>query len=667
MGTNPFAPNQNLPFQKELTEPPQSIQQAQQQQFSGYPQGKLGVTTGLVAKFLAGAAEGRMRQAQRVENENAQKFAAIARLGQQIENDPTLTPEAKSSKTNALIKLQAQMVLSQTGGDKKKSGSDNPVLGFIKGTAERLAGGPLPKKWEGPTTDEILKIVDRGPQDTIQGQAQQIETQAVQALAAWQKANPGKLVTTEALQSSGFMKFAGQAQQMGIQSPAIAAWVKSAQENDARRGREEETEKRLKEEKEYKTGKQQFIKIGAGGLPEGTKDINDKVIPSDHASYEIRDADNRFVGYQDAGAVATARPKFTLGPTSNPLWGSQLGGLKTDKLGTPINLKGQYLPVLDDKKNIVGAVPFNIADSIRLDADGNIIRMQKFSAPRAPTPPGTPGGQQAPRPPGSTSPSTQRKSGQGAAAQTPPVAASAQVKSYADRVQNGDLRLDQVPAKQRGRVSVYLDSLGVKPPVVLSAEAQKTIEATKPVLDQINAAMKALEPLKDDNTPTWVPGSAFFDDYVKYKAGASSQYAGLIANLSMSSILGASRILKGGGGVRAKAIFEEAQQHTPKVGKDSPKLIYEKLLQMKKSIENGNAALYEYGKKSGAAPAPAAPPPPGTSNGRTQGGAPKPLVSPAQTAAPKVSGLTVTFANGSRMVFESQQQLDAFKKEAGIP
>ena len=161
--------------------------------------------------------------------------------------------------------------------------------------------------------------------------------------------------------------------------------------------------------------------------------------------------------------------------------------------------------------------------------------------------------------------------------------------------------------------------------MTLAPDAQKLLAMTAPILDQIQAAKKELEDrgLKDNNHDFY-----FARDRIKYAAGLDSGTTGLIAKLSMAGILGASRILKGGAS-RTKQIFQEAQQHTPNVWKDSPKLVYDKLSQMETSIQNGNAALYEE-QRSGTAPPvkPGMLPPKSSASGPTQ--------------APKIKILSVT-------------------------
>jgi hypothetical protein len=180
------------------------------------------------------------------------------------------------------------------------------------------------------------------------------------------------------------------------------------------------------------------------------------------------------------------------------------------------------------------------------------------------------------------------------------------VQRYASDYSTGKLKLSEIPMKDRNAVMRYMSQAGIETPVSLTPAAQTVLTQIDPVLNQIQAAKESLESTKGNNTPGY-----FFVDRVKYAMGVDTGASGLIANLSMSSILGASRILKGGAS-RTKAIFEEAEKHTPNVWKDSPKLVYDKLSQMEKSILEGKQALMEEGSRTGVVdrqPSRATPPP----------------------------------------------------------
>jgi hypothetical protein len=387
--SNPFGPRQDLPFADELTRQPQATQS--QTQFSGFPQGKLGTAAGIISKFLAGAAEGRMRQAQKIEHDNAQKFSSVARIGQLLDdpkNPLGLTPEARAQKTAAVAKVMAQMVQEQTDGKGKGKGEGadgHPALGFIKNIATRLAGGPLPKKYTGPG-DDVLGILNAKPEETISGQASQLEQGIQQKLAPWQKENPGKPVTTDVLQSTGVMDLINKASRAGVQSPGIESLMKTAQDNDARIGRESEERTKLQAQRDILgTGVEHSENTVA---PPGSKTADGRDIGGKPAK-RITDARGNFLRWDEEAPSASSKPKFRLGATSNPLFGSQLGSLEKDQLGNPINPKGMYIPVYNEEEKVVGAVPANVADSYRLSPDtGDLIRVPKFQAPKAPPPPG---------------------------------------------------------------------------------------------------------------------------------------------------------------------------------------------------------------------------------------------------------------------------------------
>lgn len=397
MATNPYGPKENLPFADALV--PGAPQQSQSQ-FSGF-QGKLGAATGLVAKFLSGVSEGRVKAAEKIENDKAQKFAAIARLGQQIENDPTLTPEAKSQKTGAIMKIYAQQVLDQTGGDKKgkggkdgQDGSGHPALGFIKNIATRLAGGPLPKKWDGPSTEDILKIAAHGPDDTIQGRSQQFET----AIAEKAKVLP-KDYTTDDLQKNGIMQIIGQAQQSGSVTPGMQSLLKTAEDNATRAGKLSEERGKLQIQQDVGgVGGERFEKSVA---PPGTKDRNGQDISGKPANRVTNVKTGQLLGWDAAAPTAADKPKFTT--DSATVLGSQVKGqFPKDYLGNPVSDKGEYRLVKGPDQKPVGVLPRASEGSYRLSPDtGDLERTPKYDAP--PPPPGRAGGSPsatAPTPPG---------------------------------------------------------------------------------------------------------------------------------------------------------------------------------------------------------------------------------------------------------------------------
>lgn len=391
MADNPFAPQQNLPFADALTQQPQSTQSPQQ--FSGY-EGKLGSAAGIVSKFLAGAAEGRMRQAQKIEQQNAQQFSSVARIAQLVDdpkNPLGLTPEARAQKSAALMKTMAGMVQQQDSG-KGRGDPKHPALGFIKNIAERITGGPLPKKWA-PDKD-ALSVLNIDPKDTIQGQSQQVESKIGQTLTEWKKANPNKPVTTDVLQSTGAMDLISQASRSGVQSPAIEALMKQAQDNDGRLQRSGEEEDKLKLQQQYGALPGQAEKSEKTVAPPGTKTADGRDISGKPA---LRISQNgKVVRWDEAPATASDKPKFSTG--TGVILGSQAGSIKTDKLGQPISPKGEYTAVLDEQKNVVGLIPRAQEGSFRLSPDtGDLIRTPKYDAP--PVPPGRAGASAAPPPP----------------------------------------------------------------------------------------------------------------------------------------------------------------------------------------------------------------------------------------------------------------------------
>jgi hypothetical protein len=220
--------------------------------------------------------------------------------------------------------------------------------------------------------------------------------------------------------------------------------------------------------------------------------------------------------------------------------------------------------------------------------------------------------------------------------------ASESTKAFAQKLNSGDIKITDIPMKDRGTVIAYMSKAGLNEPTALIPAAQNVLTQIDPVLEQIEAAKQELESVKNDNQNFY-----YAKDFLEYKLGKDTGVSGLIANLSMAGILGASRILRGGAS-RTKAIFEEAQQHTPSVWKDSPKLIYDKLTQMEKSIISGKTALYEEGRRSGVpgGPGPATTPAQGQGQGQQ---------TPSRTATGP-NGQKLGLINGQWVPLNGQQQ-----------
>jgi hypothetical protein len=129
-------------------------------------------------------------------------------------------------------------------------------------------------------------------------------------------------------------------------------------------------------------------------------------------------------------------------------------------------------------------------------------------------------------------------------------------------------------------------------PAPLSNTAQTALAQTEPVVEQVKRLIDELEPLKNNDTPGY-----FLPDRIGYAVGKSGSLGGLLADLSMAGVQGATRILKGGS--RSQLALSRALEHTPSAWKDSPKNAYEKLQRMYKNLTDGIAAIRQEGNKYG--------------------------------------------------------------------
>ena len=111
----------------------------------------------------------------------------------------------------------------------------------------------------------------------------------------------------------------------------------------------------------------------------------------------------------------------------------------------------------------------------------------------------------------------------------------------------------------------------------LTPAGQQAIAEAQPVMQQLNRAQAMLESIKDDNMPfTTAPAR------LGYAVGMASDYSNLINNLEMGKVIGAARVLKGSS--RAIQALNIAMKHLPDPAKDSPKLMYEKIQNIKQNL-----------------------------------------------------------------------------------
>jgi hypothetical protein len=153
-------------------------------------------------------------------------------------------------------------------------------------------------------------------------------------------------------------------------------------------------------------------------------------------------------------------------------------------------------------------------------------------------------------------------------------------------------------SKDKPAVEKYLKDQGRNAPVTLIPEAQKTIIAASPVMDQIDGLLKDINDLKlgNNNSSGYLLGPR-----AKYAIGIASPEGSLgkdIAGLSLGSVVEAASVLKGTS--RSVLALKKALEHTPNPWVDSPKLMKEKLETIKARLKDVMDDAYKYGKKGAA-------------------------------------------------------------------
>lgn len=171
---------------------------------------------------------------------------------------------------------------------------------------------------------------------------------------------------------------------------------------------------------------------------------------------------------------------------------------------------------------------------------------------------------------------------------------SPELESFRSALSRGAVKISEIPQKLRGAVLSGMDPEAV--PVPLSEGAKSLISESDKILDQIRGIKEKIANVKDNDTPLY-----YAKDVGKYKMGmaGANDTGGLIADLSLNSVVGAARILKSSS--KARETFERALEHTPSAWKDSPKLISQKLDNIERNLLDGKAYAMEEWTKNTAA------------------------------------------------------------------
>lgn len=155
------------------------------QQFSGTEHAG-GAILGIGARFLEGLAKGKALKAYRQENDRVKSFQALGRLSDQIDK-LDLPADEKAKRQAGLQKIILTHFGSAIDEPKKGKGDQQQgiighVGGFLRNAAESLTGGPLPRKYEGPKSEDLISLLDVAPEQSLSGQVSKKEESIQQKL-----------------------------------------------------------------------------------------------------------------------------------------------------------------------------------------------------------------------------------------------------------------------------------------------------------------------------------------------------------------------------------------------------------------------------------------------------------------------------------------------------
>jgi hypothetical protein len=272
------------------------------------------------------------------------------------------------------------------------------------------------------------------------------------------------------------------------------------------------------------------------------------------------------------------RPKSVMySDPSDPtkkLFGTEVGGVVYDQQGESVPNAGQVVPaMLPSASSSTSVYNADTGTTTTSHSTQKVAPKVKTSMPAPPSG-------------GSSKPSS---------SSTKPSAAGGGLAAMAEDWVNDGI----VPqAKDKRQVEMYMKAHGQEAPVTLIPEAQKTIIAASPVMDQINGLLKDIDDLKlgDNNKSAYLlPARA------EYALGHASPEGSLgkdIAGLSLGSVVEAASVLKGTS--RSVLALKKALEHTPNPWVDSPKLMKEKLQTIQARLKDVMDDAYKYGKKGAA-------------------------------------------------------------------
>jgi hypothetical protein len=143
---------------------------------------------------------------------------------------------------------------------------------------------------------------------------------------------------------------------------------------------------------------------------------------------------------------------------------------------------------------------------------------------------------------------------------------------------------------------------------------QKVMAELYPRMEMIKRLIGYLEPNKNDDTP-----ASHLLDTLAYRMGFAGNTGGFLSQLQLGSIGQAGSLIKGVS--RAKEVLDKAMIHTPAAWKDSNKMMFQKLTEIYRNMQDMEAGVNKFEKKYpglGAPPPGGIAPPPGSAGAESE-------------------------------------------------
>ena len=149
--------------------------------------------------------------------------------------------------------------------------------------------------------------------------------------------------------------------------------------------------------------------------------------------------------------------------------------------------------------------------------------------------------------------------------------------NWASGVKSGAFKISDVPRQYKDYVIRQLGP-DVKPAKKLSPTEQKDADSIRALAETIDSdILPDLEPLKNDNRPGF-----FFTNRLGYAVGVKTKFSDLISFSERLAAVSA-RLLQGGR--MSREMFERLNTHLPNFYKDSPALAYQKLQDVRRTLD----------------------------------------------------------------------------------